>query len=420
MKGFFKLIPAALAVFALASCSSDNDLLVGDKAPEQNLELGDLIITYDPLDNEATTRGFRQGDFSMTQSRPMIYGEGDIFKVYDPDMFKYEAYEFNYNGQGNAFFKKNNVTITDPQFVLFPGDKVMRGYYDSDDDCTYAEIDIPRVITYDANSEKFIDADNTITGYAYNLPMLGIANPLEGGKMGANKMRHLTAILKIDLTNVFSNAMWLRLTNQAGKVMSGTIAAQLKVDTEDNRKAVKLDPSLNKPDLITYPDMYIDLRNVPAQQSVIFIPILEGLTEADNIKLEYTAYAGDLDETPGSAWLALLEQGAGGWGGATTEQKWVDTGMEFPGINFKHNNLYEGSHVFTFDNMSPNKLTTLLNQYKETTQNITVDLANDLAMDDNTVASPNGFEILLPTLTNDKDVTIKLANTFASITNNVI
>ncbi len=422
MKGFFKLIPAALAVFALASCSND-DLLVGDQAPEQNLEMGDLIITYDPLDNAApVTRGYRQGDFGKElpdgsiQNRPMIYADGDVFKVYDPDMFKYEAYGFNYNGQGNAFFKTNNVTIADPQFVLFPGDKVYRGYYNSDDGCTYAEISIPRVIKYNDKSEKFIDADNTITGYAYNLPMLGIANPLEGGKMGATKMRHLTAILKIDLTNVYGNAMWLRISNQAKKVMSGTIAAKLDVSTDENRKAVKLDPSLNKEDLVTYPDMYVDLRSVPSPQSVIFIPILEGLTEADNIKLEYTAYSGDLDETPGSDWLALVEQGAAGWDTKTNEERWVSTGMEFPGINFKHNNLYEGSHVFKFDEMSPNKISALLGQYKETTTNILIDLSKNLTMDnnDNKVA---GNQILLPTMTNNKDVTIKLANTFATITN---
>lgn len=419
MKGFTKLIPAALAVFALASCTSDDlQLQVGDKAPQQDLEQGDLIITYDPLDNEkAGTRAFRQGDFSMSQPRPMVYGEGDIFKVYDPDMFKYEAYEFNYNGQGNAFFKKNNVTISDPQFVLFPGDKVMRGYYNSDNDKTYAEIEIPRVIEYGADSETFVDAEGTVVGYAYNLPQLGLANPLEGGKMGANKLRHLTAILKVDLKNVFSNATWLRITNQAGKVMSGTIAAVLDVSSEDARKAVKLDPSLNKPDLVTYPDMYVDLRNVPSPNSVIFIPILEGLTEADNIKLEFTAYTGDLDETPGSDWLALIEQGDAGWGAATTEQKWVNTGMEFPGVNFKHNNLYEGQYEFSFDNMSPNKITQLLDQYKETTLDINIDLTKDLAMDDNTIANPAGYEILVPTLTNDKDIAINLASTFASITN---
>lgn len=417
MKRFFKFIPAALAVIALASCSND-DLLIGEKAPEQNLAQGDLIITYDPLDNEATTRGYRQGDFGSElpdgsiQNRPLIYKNGDVFKVYDPDMFKYEKYQFN----NTAFFKTNTVTITDPQFVLYPGDKVLRGYYDSEDNCTYAEIDIPRVVVYDAQSEAFVDEANTVTGYAYNLPMLGIANPLGNGKMGANKMRHMTAILKIDLENVFGNAMWLRLTNAAGKVMSGTIAAKLDVSSEAARKEVILDASLNKPDLKVYPDMYIDLRQVPSPKSVIFIPILDGLTEADNIKLEYTAFPGDLDETAGSDWDNLLEQGDAGWAAATTEKKWVDTGMEFPGINFRRNNLYEGSNVFKFENMSPNKITTLLNQYKETTQNIAVNLTKDLAMDNNTTAK-DGFEILLPTLTNNKDIAITLGSSFATITN---
>lgn len=413
MKGIFKLFSTALTVVALASCAGD-DLQVGQKAPEQNLEAGDLIITYDPLDN-AVTRGYRQGDFSMTQNRPMVYGEGDVFKVYDPDMFKYEVY--NFDPTQKAFFKTNSVTITDPKFVLFPGDQVMRGYYDSDEDRTIAEINIPRIIEYNADSEVFVDEEGTVTGYAYNLPMLGKANPLAGGKMGANNMRHLTAILKIDLENVYGNAMWLRITNQAGKVMSGTIAAVLDVSSDEARKAVKLDPSVNKPDLVTYPDMYVDLRNVPSPKSVIFIPIIEGLTEADNIKLEYTAYPGDLDETPGSDWLALIEQGDAGWATATTEQKWVNTGMEFPGINFKHNNLYEGSNVFSFGNMSPNKISQLLNQYKETTSNIAIDLTDDLAMDDNTIANPAGFEILVPTLTNNKDIAINLASTFATITN---
>lgn len=414
MKGIFKLFPAALAMFALASCSSDDLLQVGDKAPEQNLEQGDLIITYDPLDN-AVTRGYRQGDFGKVkddgtlQGRPMVYAENDVFKVYDPDMFKYEAYKYNYNGQGSAFFKSNNVTITDPQFVLFPGDQVLRGYYNSDDEKTYAEINIPHIITYDANSEAFIDEDNTITGYAYNLPMLGIANPLDDGKMGASKMRHLTAILKLDLENVFGNASWLRIKNAAGKVMSGTIAAALDVSSEDARKAVKLDASLNKSDLITYTDMFIDLRNIPSGKSVIFIPILDGLDgDTDGIKLEYTAFTGEYGTTK---FNALYESTDPSWSSAANDAKWVDTGMEFPGIEFKHNNLYEGSNVFAFDDMSPAKVSQLLEQYKASTQPITIDLTKNFTIAD--AYAEGDYNVYMQST--DKNITINLASTFTTL-----
>ena len=63
MKGILKFFPAALAVFALASCS-ENDMLGEKFATQQGQDLGDLIVTVDPLDNESVvTRSYRTGDW---------------------------------------------------------------------------------------------------------------------------------------------------------------------------------------------------------------------------------------------------------------------------------------------------------------------------------------------------------------------
>ena len=421
MKGILKFFPAALSVFALASCS-ENDMLGEKFATQQGQDLGDLIVTVDPLDNESVvTRSYRTGDWQdelpdgSKISTPQYYADGDILKIYDDELYKYDVYEYNKDGQGAAFFKKYDEILTKPTYALFPGDKVNRGYYDRETGITKAEFAIPHVLEYNAASEKFVaESPEKIVGYAYNLPQFGTASKLADGKMGA-RLRHLTAILKLKLDNVFSNASWLRITNAAKKPMSGTFVAEFDVYNadgslnEDKFKAVKLDPEKNLSDLITYPEIYIDLRNVPSGNSVIYIPILEGLTEADNIKLEFTAYTGKQGD---DGFKALLEQGATGWSTATNEQKWGDTGMEFPGINFEHNKIYMGSDTFSFDDMTPNKVSQLLNQYKESTSGINIELTKKFTI--RADVSPEGQRIKLPKFTNNVPVTITLGENFAT------
>lgn len=142
MKRILKLFPAALAVFALASCSNDD--LLGEKGYTTS-EKGDLIVEVEPFDN--TTRALRDADgLSLT------FENGDAMNVYDDELYKYDIYKFN----NDAFYLEGTKILQTPKYALFPGENVVRGYFDRSPEVmkTVAEFKIPRVITYDSKSEK--------------------------------------------------------------------------------------------------------------------------------------------------------------------------------------------------------------------------------------------------------------------------
>ena len=376
MKKIFKFFPAALAVMALASCS-DID------APDQNgayttSEKGDLIVEVEQFDNLSATRAYRDAD-----GNSLTFKNKDIVKIYDDELYKYDIYEF----KDNAFYLQEGEEkiLATPKYGLFPGDMVVRGYYDKPSKTTVAEFAIPETIVYDAESEIKV-GDKVL--YAANLPMFGLAEDL-GEKVGVKKLRHVCGVLKLQLDDTFSNATWLRLISSE-KALSGTFVAKLTASTEDARKAVKLEEGLA--DLKTEKYIYIDLRNIPSRKSVIYIPIIPGIdANADGLHLDYTTENATEGDYVGT---------------------WTESGLKFPKEVIAQNKLYEAEHAFQLTNMNPIKVNALLDQYKETTSPIDLVLANDFKID----GSTNGYQINIPALNEGVDVSIKLGETFGAKT----
>jgi len=378
MKSIMKLFPAALTVLALASCSDiDQPGLEGKSAP---IEEGDLIVTVDPMDYEGvTTRAYRNVGFTT-----LDFVEGDTLNVYDADLYKHDVYAADATGKFKIF--NGPAKLDAPQFALFPGNEVVRGYWNYDDDMVYAEFQIDPVQVYDDKSEKVIDAAGNV-GYKVNLPMWGVAR--KDGEQVKATLRYLTAILQINLKNAFGNANWLRLSNGAGKPLSGTFRAKLDAEGAPNAwadaaktqytnyGAVKLEKGLD--DLKTNDYILIDLRKVPSDASCIFLPVIEGLDgDLDDIKLEYTAYNGEA-ETINT--VSVREQDDPNWSSAANNAKWVDTGCYFYGEEFIHNKKITCGYNFALEDVSPNSISYMLNQYKTTGSDITLDLVKKFTMD---------------------------------------
>ena len=415
MKKFFKIIPAALAVFALASCS--NDELLGEKAQQVQdvANKGDLRLSVEAFDNQGGTRAMRDNNFGT-----LTFVEGDVVNVYSEDLYNTDWYSF----QGDAFYYGNDDAemVSEPKYGVLPGGDpddarlanlpvVRKAYIDRASRMTRVDVEIPEVLVYNAESEAKNEAGNNL--YACNLPAFGYASKNAAGYVEVKNLRYMTAILKLDLEKVVSNASWLMIVNygqdgtvavpgQAGlttnqimngiyaegntswKPLSGQLTAILYPE-ESMRKETKLEVLDDQ--LPIKPYMLVDLREVSSNESHIYIPIIPGLDgDVDNIRLYYSK---DRDD----------------WQDATWEEI---PGMQFAGTTFKQHSRYSEDYAFEFADMTPNLVTAILSQYKATNDDIVIDITNSFTIDD----EESGTDIILPKFDNNVNVTINLAETF--------
>lgn len=407
MKKFFKFIPAALAVLALASCS--NDEFLGEKAQQAQdvANKGDLRLSWDAFDNEGGTRAMRDNDFGT-----LTFVDGDQVNVYSEDLYKTDWYTFDtdafyYNSEGEKM-------VDNPKFGVMPGEMVKKAYIDRATRTTRVDMEIPQVITYDASSETSIDGKAM---YACNLPAFGYATLNPEGYVEVANLRYMTAILKINLEKVVSNASWLRLINygQGGdptkifgaddpsgldlataKPLSGIMTAELYSDPAE-RKNVKL-AALDETLVASWaPYIYVDLRSVPSNITCIYIPVVAGLDgDLDNIRLEYSKELGDDPN------LFL-------------QAEWHNIpGMAFPGKEFKQHSRYSGAYAFEFADMNPHLVSMILNQYQSTSNDIDIDVTNSFTI--NSGDPDVDKTIYVPAFENDVNVNITLADGFGAWT----
>jgi len=381
MKKIFKFFPAALAVMALASCS-DID------APEQNgayttSEKGDLVVEVEPFDNIAATRALRD-----STGGGLTFENGDAFKVYDDELYKYDVYKFN----NDAFYLEGSPVLQAPKYGLFPAENVVRGYFDRNigaSGMTVGEFAIPHVISYDAAAEQKI---NGKVYYAADLPMFGLAS-FNNNKVYVSKLRHLVSVLELKLENVKDNATFLKLS--CNKPLTGTFVAELDASSEDARKKVAL--KLGQSDLKVYNEMYIDLTTIPNRLGVLYIPIIPGY-EANKVamKLEYTDNAVATANT-----VAALDK--------TLAITWTNTGLMFPKEEFGVNQLKKASWAFELTDMTPNKVSALLDAYKTSEDDIEFELADVFTIG---TEAAYGTTIAIPQLKDGVDVKVSLGEDF--------
>jgi hypothetical protein len=407
MKNFFKFIPAALAVLALASCSNDELLGEQSQAKQDVASKGDLRMSWDAFDNEGGTRAMRDNNFGTLR-----FEDGDQVNVYSEDLYKTDWYTFDtdafyYNSEGEKM-------VDNPKFGVMPGEMVKKAYIDRATRTTRVDMEIPQVITYDASSETSIDGKAM---YACNLPAFGYATLNPEGYVEVANLRYMTAILKINLEKVVSNASWLRLINygQGGdptkifgaddptgldlataKPLSGIMTAELYSDPAE-RKNVKL-AALDETLAASWaPYIYVDLRSVPSNITCIYIPVVAGLDgDLDNIRLEYSRELGDDPD-------------------AFLQAEWHNIpGMAFPGKEFKQHSRYSGAYAFEFADMNPHLVSMILNQYQSTSNDIDIDVTNSFTIDKD---DPDvDRTIYVPAFENDVNVNITLADGFATWT----
>lgn len=388
-----KFFSAALAVMALASCSNDDELSnigIGAQKPAT----GDLVVTFDPFEGDALTRAYR-GEGSATAPGNLFFVEDDVISVWNDvftanDFYSYqEGKGFMYDSEGDPMV---DVKEGETFWALFPNKSLQRAYYDRATSSRIAEFAIPHIITYDKNSEIDMDGEGTL-GYVCDLPAFGTVTLGEGGNLKTN-LRSLTALVGLDLTNTYSHITWLKISVAAAdKYISGTFAATLTSDP-NTYKECKLE--VGKSDLEKYKEIYIDLRAVPSPHSFIYFPLLAGIDVLkDNVKIEYTTS----NTEPSNIESSTI--------------KWQTVGAVFAAVPqdkqlLKPHQYITVGYNYVYEALSPNQISQILEQYKDSKADITLDIEETLNVDANGTTKGYGYNIVLPDFTNDINVTINL------------
>lgn len=275
MKKFGKLIPAALGLLTLASCSSDD--FFSEKTDAQLLEelgKGDLIVGYESAieDGSYFTRAWKtdldnQGNFQVK------YGFEDDMRVYDTDLHKYDIYTYSTRyGEKNAFRLNTSriddqgypvSNITDPRYALFPHEDVISGHWDYNEKSgqtrTTARVKINDYIQYDCTNYP-VNSTDYVPVFEDAVPYWGSVSVNDKGALETN-LRPLTGILKLRVSGVPEYAQYIKvmmIDKQTGKTLNMNGVYQATIATNDI-------PDLNAEVKTTGPAAYpsVDLDGEP-------------------------------------------------------------------------------------------------------------------------------------------------------------
>jgi len=379
MKNLFKLTTAALALVAFASCS--NDELFGNKAD---------IVTGDPLTIVSVEEPLEEGIIAGTRSSMdkdnnsnVVWDAKDVINVYDENLYLSDSY--TYDATTNRFLG----TVKDveaPKYGIYPKANIY-GTSKLDGKLTL-RMDLPSTIKYTSATETKVDGK---TVYASNLPLWSPATTDAKG-VQMTKLRYLTAVLKVWLPNVPGNVNYLKIESNNHN-LSGAFSADIDASSDAVADAVQLKDGVKGDAHQNY--IFVDLTGVPSDMSVVYLPILAGTYEANDLAI-YASQSTNITEA---------NMGTAVW----TKIRDFTTGVTLKRAGFYNVKVSEDS--YKQQATSPVLVTKLLNNYKgqdvvklETTTTFTMD---------NTTA--NGNTISIPAMTTTSPVVFNING--AAVTN---
>ena len=343
MKKIIKFFPLALAALTVAGCSND-DFFGESNAEKKNI----LVVENEPELSSTTTRAA-----TPYTGTTVYFLNEDVIKVYDNECHKYDTYTYD----GENFIRKSgdqtNLSKA-AQFAMFPGDKVIKGYWD-DEKGTLAEIEIPELITYDEKAEVTAGGAKA---YLNNLPRWGTVDGFTEAGNPKTTLKFLTGILRINVPNALGNATFLRISTGNDLNLSGTFLATLDPENVDN-------VTLKQNDALTSSKyLYVDLTKAPSDAAVINVPIIDG---AEDVVIEASADATAANYNATGA-------GTPSWTTAYTLDGYTFARQHRKTIDFK----------YKLSINKPSGITAALEQYKTNTDDVTLALVKSLDMTDNT------------------------------------
>lgn len=351
MKNLFKMTTAALALVAFASCSND-ELLGSKNSPEAKNFTSILEYEIEEPDGLVGTRAARNAE-----GKGFVFQKNDQLRVYDEDLGKFDTYTFatQFGREGDTKLQK------DPAYALFPYGDIRKGYCNADGD-HIAEIMIGerknpgpaqyQVIEYsnEAGSETKV-GDEVL--YQCNVPMWGTVEKIDAKTVKADKgLKPLTGVLMLTLGKTLGNAAWVRLHSDAG-YLGGTFYANLDDD----------EPKLYVNDADEYldleQDLYIDLRDVPSDKAVLYIPVIAGINDLQIARATEKVDNPVTDLNPVTDWTIISDES---------------------GYTFKRNGYHKVSYEYPVAAQTPWEVSGVLSQLSKQTEDLTLALTKTLQL----------------------------------------
>lgn len=324
MKSYLFSLASFFAASVLFGCSG-NDLSPDINSPEpissNSLQQGQLLLQFDPFDDEVTnaTRTLRNNNFGQ-----LTFQDGDMVNVYNEELREYDFYTFKTDGFYYDVEKSGDDIpwVINPKYGIIRGSttKDVKGYIHRSSRTYRIDVEIPRTFVYDISAEtENIDGRGT-RGYRCDLPMFGYAKTsTEGNYIEISNLRYLVAVLRININGFAGKARFLRLSNTAGKPLSGNLTAVLYTNP-DNRKNTKLE--VLDETLPVSSDIYVDLTNASSSSACIYLPVVAGLNgSSDGVRLEYSNDSSHNDPTQATGWISV-------------------DGVSFAGLSFSQHKRY--------------------------------------------------------------------------------
>lgn len=296
MKKYFKLVPAALALMAMASCS--NDLFTNDAPTAQAIQQGDLVVENETLEwdaDKASTRSYLSGDLKVR-----MYTTADAIKAFDDELNKYDIYAFSWNDPSaetaGVFRRHNTATNLDgePRWAIYPDVDGQEGHW------SYNKETNNTLVTLTSNLQPLYEPDGTYQKsdtkfenplYKDVLPRWGEVTTTEGGAALNTSLKYLTGVLRLQLNGApqYANAATVQVIDGTTPLkINGNFTTTLAINDVMQTAEFKAEAAvLAGEDMITVGIPYSqDLQGVDAMKSVVFIP-LPTTDHSVNIEVKY-------------------------------------------------------------------------------------------------------------------------------------
>lgn len=334
MKKIVNLLPVALALLALASCSNDD--LTAQNAGEIQLKPNEILVKAEALgDGESSTMraGFVEDEITVGSrtglSFATLFNNGDVMKIYDDSKdwrpqdwtctstndVQYAIETGAAGGDEAVFTAPEGTTKYTSGYGIYPskyGTPAKRFGEFTDEDRTSMKYDFDMFKVYKAE----IGAANLPETSAYKdglfckfpVPMWGVANNTE-----TMTLKYLTAFLRIDISNLPAitntetnpNSRWILI--RSDKALTGEFTAKI---ADPDAELPTAAPVLVGPTAVVatdalnaYPktgsattgansDILVNIGDA-AGNITVFVPIAAGQDAAHKITHNFNIYLSD-------------------------------------------------------------------------------------------------------------------------------
>ena len=279
MKKFIKLLPAAVALVALSSCSNE-DLFSG--AQETNYTKT-LEVTHEGINDFTVTRS----SMVPTDGNKVLYDANDVIRVYDESITLFDKYVFD-----GTKFGTTGTNVSDAKYAIFPSEQVKWG--DSEGD--------PKVAVVIKDE---VDLSSTVNGatvegqkaFVANIPAWGIVKEGATTDKLEVSLYDMTGIIRVAIQQLDGNMDGNRLIvvsdndktsstlvdgDGVYKNITGAFSATLDKNIASTKGNTTTQLGLDAT-LAGGNRMVIELGTEKVKDAYVYLPIVAGTYEAGDV-----------------------------------------------------------------------------------------------------------------------------------------